>query len=272
VAGLIEIEWILAYIVLGSAVGFFAGLFGIGGGGIMVPILTTMFVLQGFPIEHTVHAALATSMAAIIFTSFSSFRAHHQHGGVLWPVVWRISPGIIFGTFSVAFIAAYIPSQPLAIFFAVFMLYVSIRMFLDIKPKPSRKLPGILGLSAAGTGIGGISALVAIGGGSLTVPFLTWCNVKIQNAIGTSAAVGFPIAVAGTLGYMTGGLTVNSLPDYTLGFIYLPAVIAITVVSVFTAPLGAKLAHKLPVDTLKKLFAGLLLFLCAKMLYTVFSG
>jgi len=266
------LEWILAYVILGVIVGFLAGLFGIGGGGIMVPVLTTFFVIQGFPADHIVHLALATSMAAIIFTSVASLRAHHQHGGVLWPVVWRITPGIIFGTFSVAFIAAYIPSQPLAIFFVLFMLYVSIRMFLDIKPKPNRELPGIFGLSAAGTGIGGVSALVAIGGGSLTVPFLTWCNVKIQNAIGTSSAVGFPISVAGTLGYITGGLTVNSLPDYSVGFIYLPAVIAITVVSVFTAPLGAKLAHKLPVVMLKKLFAGLLLFLCAKMLYTVFSG
>ncbi len=269
---MIEFEWILAYIALGSAVGFLAGLFGIGGGGIMVPVLTTFFVIQGFPADHIVHLALATSMAAIMFTSLASLRAHHQHGGVLWPVVLRISPGIILGTFSVAFIAAYIPSQPLAIFFVLFMLYVSFRMFKNFKPQPSRKLPGTLGLSAAGAGIGGISALVAIGGGSLTVPFLNWCNVKIQNAIGTSAAVGFPISVAGSLGYITGGLSVDTLPEFTLGFIYIPAVIAITIVSTVTAPLGAKLAHKLPVDALKKLFAVLLLMLCANMLYTVFSG
>ena len=266
------LEWILAYVILGVIVGFLAGLFGIGGGGIMVPVLATFFVIQGFPIDHIVHLALATSMAAIIFTSLASLRAHHLHGGVLWPVVWRISPGIILGTFSVAWIAAYIPSQPLAIFFVLFMLYVSVRMFMNIKPKPSRTLPGTVGLSAAGVGIGGVSALVAIGGGSLTVPFLTWCNVKIQNAIGTSAAVGFPISVAGTLGYITGGLSVDALPEYTLGFIYIPAVIAITIVSTLTAPLGARLAHKLPVDTLKKLFAVLLLMLCVNMVYAVFSG
>lgn len=269
---MIEIEWLLAYIVLGSVVGFSAGLFGIGGGGIMVPILTTMYIMQGFPIEHTVHAALATSMAAIVLTSVSSLRAHHQHNGVLWPVVWRIAPGILIGTFSVAFIASYIPSRPLAIFFACFMLYVSVRMFLNIKPKPSRQLPNAVVLSAAGAGIGGISALVAIGGGSLTVPFLTWCNVNIQKAIGTSAAVGFPIAVAGTLGYLAGGLNTDGVPDYTLGYIYLPAAIAISIVSILTAPIGAKLAHKLPVQTLKKLFAGLLLLLCIKMIHTVFTA
>jgi uncharacterized protein len=268
----IEIEWILAYIALGSVVGFLAGLFGIGGGGIMVPLLTTMFVMQGFPLEHTVHAALATSMAAIIFTSVSSLRAHHRHDGVVWPVVGGIAPGIIIGTFGVAFIASFIPPQPLAIFFVVFMFYVSVRMFLDIKPKPSRQLPGFLGLSAAGAGIGGISALAAIGGGSLTVPFLTWCNVSIQKAIGTSAAVGFPIAVAGTLGYFVGGLNVEGVPAYSLGYIYIPAVLAITFVSILTAPLGAKLAHRLPVGSLKKLFAGMLMLLCANMLYTVFSG
>ncbi len=269
---MIEFEWILIYVVLGSFVGFLAGLFGIGGGGIMVPLLTTMFVIQGFPTEHTVHAALATSMAAIIFTSISSLRAHHRLGGVIWPVVAKIAPGIIIGTFGFAYIASWIPPQPLAIFFVAFMFYVSARMFMNIKPKPSRELPGTIGLSAAGTGIGGISALVAIGGGSLTVPFLTWCNVNIQKAIGTSSAVGFPIAVAGSLGYFAGGLNVEGLPDYSLGYIYLPAVLVITFVSVLMAPYGAKLAHKLPVATLKKLFAVMLMLLCAMMLYTVFSS
>lgn len=269
---MIGFEWILAFIILGAVVGFSAGLFGIGGGGIMVPVLTTLFVIQGFPIDHTVHMALATSMAAIVLTSLSSLSAHHRHGGVLWPVVWRITPGIILGTFGVAYIASYIPPRPLAIFFVVFMLYVSLRMFLNIRPKPSRTLPNGFWLSTAGAGIGGISALVAIGGGSLTVPFLSWCNVKIQQAIGTSAAVGFPISVAGTIGYIAGGWNVETVPDLTLGYMYLPAVIAIAIVSILTAPLGAKLAHKLSVILLKKLFAGLLLLLSLNMLYTVFTA
>jgi len=269
---MIETEWVLAYLALGATVGFSAGLFGIGGGGIMVPVLATMFIVQGFPPEHTVHLALATSMAAIVLTSISSLRAHNQHRGILWSVVWRIAPGIIIGTFSVAFIASYIPSRPLAIFFVCFMVYVSVRMFLNIRPEPSRQLPNTFWLSAAGAGIGSISALVAIGGGSLTVPFLTWCNVKIQNAIGTSAAVGLPISVAGTAGYLIGGMNVQGMPDYTLGYIYLPAVVVISVISVLTAPFGAKLAHRLPVGILKKLFACLLLLLCIKMVHTVFTS
>jgi uncharacterized protein len=268
----IDPEWILLYIALGSVVGFCAGLFGIGGGGIMVPVLTMFFVMQDFPSQHVVHAALATSMAAIVATSFSSLRAHHRHDAVLWGTVWRIAPGILVGTFGAAWLTAFISSRALAIFFVGFMFYVALRMFLNIKPKPSRNLPGAPVLSIVGTGIGGVSALAAIGGGSLTVPFLTWCNVDIRKAVGTSAAVGFPIAIAGTAGYLTGGWSVQGVPPYTLGYIYLPAVIAIALMSMLTAPMGARMAHKVPGGLLKKLFAGLLLFLCLNMLYSVFSG
>ncbi|NTV09611.1 MAG: sulfite exporter TauE/SafE family protein, partial [Zoogloea sp.] len=196
------IEWWLAYLALGGCVGFFAGLLGVGGGGIMVPMLTTLFAAQGFPQTHLVHLALGTSMAAIVLTSIASLRAHHRHGAVLWPVVRAITPGILAGTFGATFIAAGVSTRPLAIFFSCFMAYVATQMLLNIKPKPSRELPRPLTISAVGLGIGGISALVAIGGGSLSVPFMTWCNVKMQNAIGTSAAIGLPIALAGTLGYL----------------------------------------------------------------------
>ncbi len=266
---MIELEWVSSYLALGMAVGFFAGLLGVGGGGIMVPVLTTLFAMQGFPREHIVHLALATSMAAIIFTSIASLRAHHKHGAVLWSVVWRITPGILIGTFGAAFMAALIPTRPLAIFFVCFMAYVALQMVLNIKPKPYRQLPGSVALSLVGVGIGGVSALVAIGGGSLTVPFMTWCNVKLPNAIGTSAAIGLPIAVAGTLGYLVSGWDIAGMPLYSVGFIYLPAVASIACVSVVTAPLGARLAHKLPVATLKKLFAVMLMLLSAKMLQTV---
>ncbi len=268
--GVIELQWILSYLALGAAVGFFAGLLGVGGGGIMVPVLTTLFALQGFPAEHLVHLALASSMTAIIVTSIASLRAHHAHGAVLWSVVGAMSPGIITGTFAAAFVATLIAARPLAIFFVCFMAYVALQMLLNIKPKPSRQLPARGLLSLVGLVIGGVSALVAIGGGSLTVPFLTWCNVKVQNAIGTSAAIGLPIALAGTLGYLISGWQVQGMPTYSVGYIYLPAVILIAVVSITTAPLGAKLAHRLPVALLKKLFALMLLLLSAKMLQTVF--
>ena len=267
-----SIEWLAAYLLLGAFVGFFAGLLGVGGGGIMVPLLTTMFAAQGFPREHMVHLALGTSMAAIVLTSIASLRAHHAHGAVRWDIVKGITPGVLIGTFGGTFIASSVPTRPLAIFFACFMAYVSIQMILNVKPKPSRDLPGAAGLAGVGGVIGVISALVAIGGGSLSVPFMTWCNVKMQNAIGTSAAIGLPIALAGAAGYLINGWGGADLPGWSLGYVFLPALLLISAVSMFTAPLGARLAHRLPVAMLKKIFAAVLMALSAKMLHTVFSA
>ena len=266
---MLDPQWLICFLLLGAVVGFMAGLLGIGGGGIMVPALTTIFLLQGVPVEQVVHLALGTSMASIIATSFSSMRAHHRNGGVLWPVVRAVTPGIIVGTFLATFVAKNISSVHLALFFAVFMSVVAVQMFLDKKPKPSRELAGATGLLAAGSGIGAISALVSIGGGSLTVPFLTWQNVDVRKAIGTSAAIGLPISIAGTLGYVVNGWAHSSPENYTFGFIYLPAVLSISVVSFFTAPLGARVAHRLPVPALKKIFAILLVALGLKMLLSV---
>ncbi len=263
--------WWLAYPVLGVVVGFFAGLLGVGGGGIMVPILTTFFLAQGFAHEQVVHLALGTSMATIMLTSVASLRAHHARGAVRWDVVRQISPGIVLGTFGGTFIAARVDTVPLAIFFVCFMAYVSFQLLLNVKPKPSRELPGAVGMTATGLGIGGLSALVAIGGGSLSVPFMTWCNVKVQHAIGTSAAIGLPIAVAGTVGYLVNGWGAGATPSFTLGYIYLPALLLVGVVSVFVAPYGAVLAHRLPVAVLKKVFAGVLILLSLKMLHGLYA-
>lgn len=264
-----EFWW--AYLALGAFAGFFAGLLGVGGGAIMVPILTSIFLAEGFPKSEVVHLALGTSMAAIIFTSISSLRAHHAHGAVLWKVVRGMTPGILFGTFGATFVAALLPTRPLTIFFACFISYVAVQMLLNIKPKPHRDLPGAFGLGAVGLGIGGVSALVAIGGGSLSVPFMSWCNVKAHNAIGTSAALGLPIAVAGAIGYLVNGWGHPGLPPLTAGFIYLPALVLVTVVSTLVAPFGARLAHRLPVATLKRVFAGVLVALVVKMLWGVFA-
>jgi uncharacterized protein len=259
--------WFASYLLLGAIAGFFAGLLGVGGGAIMVPVLALMFAAQGFPDVHLMHLALGTSMAAIVFTSISSLRAHHRHGAVQWPIVKSIAPGILLGTFAGAQLASLIPTRPLAIFFTVFMSYIAFQMLANIKPKPARQLPGAIGMFAVGGGIGAISALVAIGGGSLSVPFMSWCNVKMHNAIGTSAAIGFPIAVAGTIGYLAGGWSATELPPLSFGYIYLPALAACVAVSMLTAPLGAKAAHRLPVATLKKIFAGVILLLLAKMVH-----
>lgn len=264
--------WWLSYPLLGAFVGFFAGLLGVGGGGILVPMLTTLFLAQGFDLAQVVHMALGTSMASIMLTSVSSLRAHHAHGAVRWNVVRGITPGVLIGTFAATFIAARIDTAALAIFFVLFMAYVALQMLLNIKPKPSRELPGAFGLAAVGLGIGGVSALVAIGGGSLSIPFMTWCNVKVHDAIGTSAAIGLPIAVAGTIGYLVNGWGSPGMPALTFGYIYLPALVLVAVVSMIVAPYGARLAHRLPVAILKKIFAGVLMLLCAKMLHSIFAG
>ena len=266
---MLEIEWIISFLSLGAVVGFMAGLLGIGGGGIMVPVLTSIFLLMGVPVDNVVHLALGTSLASIVITSISSLRAHHKKGGVIWKVVKKMSLGIVVGTFLATFLAAHLNSSHLALFFAFYMAIVSVQMILNKKPKPSHELISNIGLLSAGTGIGVISALVSIGGGTLTVPFLMWQNINMRKAIGTSAAIGLPIAIAGTLGYISNGWEGYSLGNYTVGFVYLPAVLLISIVSFFTAPYGVKLAHNLPIPILKKLFSLLLIFLSIKMLVAV---
>lgn len=263
------IEWILAFLALGLFAGFMAGLLGIGGGGIMVPMLTTIFLAMGLATEHVVHLALGTSMAAIVMTSISSMRAHHARGGVLWPIVKRMAPGVLVGTFAATFLAANISAQHLAIFFALFMGYVALNMLRPKKAVAAEpKALGKLELSSVGGGIGAISALVSIGGGSLTVPYLSWRGIALKNAIGTSAAVGLPISLAGALGYLLHSQPGLDLP-YAVGMVYLPGVLLMSAASFITAPFGAKLAHKLPVATLKKVFALLLILLSLKMLFSV---
>ncbi len=261
-----------AYLALGLFAGLMAGLLGIGGGAVIVPVLATLFSAQGFAPDAILHLALGTSMATIIFTALSSLRAHHGHGAVLWPVVRDITPGILLGTWLGTLIAGAVSSRALALFFAAFVAYAATQMAFNFKPKPSRQLPGRLGITGVGTVIGAVSALVAIGGGLMTVPFLTWCNVRIQNAIGTSAAVGLPIALGGTLGYIWNGWHAPDLPPLSLGYVYLPAFIGVMAASTLTAPLGARLAHRLPVATLKRLFAVVLVLLCAKMLFSVYGA
>jgi len=259
--------WWLAYLGLGAFAGFFAGLLGIGGGSLMVPVLVMLFAAQGFPSGEVMHLALGTSMATIFFTSISSVRTHHAHGAVIWPIVARITPGIIVGTLLGTHVASLVPTKALALIFTLFIGYVSVQMIINLKPQAHRDLPGALGTGLVGAGIGFISCLVAIGGGVLSVPFMTWCNVKMQNAIGTSAAIGFPIALGGAVGYIWNGWGVSNLPAASLGFVYLPAMVGVAAVSVMTAPIGARLTHQLPVKTLKRVFAAILLALAGKMMW-----
>lgn len=260
-------SFLLAYLGLGLASGFIAGLLGVGGGLVLVPVLSWIYAQQGFPAQFNIHMALGTSLAIIVLTSLSSLRAHHAHGAVRWEAVRRIAPGIVFGTLAGAMAAAHFSDQGLRWFFVCFLFFAGSQMLIGFRPKAHRELPGWAGMSAAGGVIGMISSWVGIGGGTLSVPFLSWCNVRFQEAIGTSAAIGFPIAVSGFVGYALSGLTATGLPQYSLGFVYLPALAMVALLSMVSAPWGARLTHSLPVGQLKKIFAALLLFMAVRMAY-----
>jgi uncharacterized membrane protein YfcA len=258
-------EWLI-YLATGAFAGLLAGLLGVGGGLIIVPILALGFAAQGMATEVQMHLAVGTSLATIIFTSSSSVYAHHRRGAVEWRAVRAMTPGIVTGALLGALIARWLPTLSLRYLFGVFELVVAVQMALSLKPAPHRTLPGRWGMRNAGVVIGTISSLVGIGGGTLTVPFLLWCNVAIQRAIATSAACGLPIAVAGTVGFVITGWHHPLLPAWSSGYLYWPALLGITAASVLSAPLGARLAHRLPTLVLKRLFALLLSGLALRML------
>jgi len=281
------VEWLLGYLCLGAVVGFFAGLLGIGGGLIMVPVLSFLFSAQDFPSDRIMHLALGTSMAAIIFTSLSSLRVHHINRAVNWNIVRLFTPGIIFGTFCGAALVNSLSGRCLSIFIILFIYYAATKMWVNSATSPSRNLPGKAGMFAAGWIIGGMSSLVAIGGGILTVPFLSACSVRLQHAIGTAAAIGFPvrlqhaigtaaaigfpIAIVGTASYIVVGIVQSQeLPEYSLGYIYLPALVGIVIFSVVSASIGAKVVHITQTAAIRRVFVILLYVLGTKMLVGLF--
>lgn len=260
-------ELFLSYIALGVIAGFVAGLLGVGGGLIIVPVLILIFKSNSFTQEVIVHMAIGTSLATIIFTSLSSVYAHHfRHKAVRWDIVKNLTPGIILGAFLGAVIADYISAKILQQFFGFFELLVAFQMALNIKPHATRTLPGQTGILSAGTGIGMLSSIVGIGGGTLTVPFLVWCNVKIQHAVATSSACGLPIAVAGCVGFILTGWNEPALPEHSLGYVYWPAFLAIVISSTLFAPFGAWVAHRISASKLKRFFSLVLFILGIRML------
>lgn len=260
-------------LVLGLCSGFLAGLLGIGGGMLMVPFLTWMISQRGVSADMAVKMAIATSMATIMFTSISSVRAHHKRGAVRWDLVRGLAPGILIGGLTAgAGIFALLKGSWLALFFAAFVGFSAFQMLLDKKPKPSRQMPGTAGQLGAGAGIGLLSGMVGAGGGFVSVPFMTWCNIPMHNAVATSAALGFPIALANTVGYIVGGWSLPPALPGTLGYLFLPALAVIAVASVSMAPLGARAAHAMNVRQLKRAFALLLFALAAYMLYKGLRG
>lgn len=259
-------EILFIYLAVGAFAGVVAGLFGVGGGLIIVPVLVLLFQRWGFADGVLMHLAIGTSLATIVLTAISSMRAHHRRGAVDWPVFRRLTPGIAVGALLGAVIADFMPAQALRLFFGVFELAVAAQIGLNLMASPHRRLPGGVGMSAAGVVIGALSAVVGIGGGTLTVPFLVWCNVALRKAVATSSATGLPIAVAGAVGFVLTGWNAPDLPPGSTGYLYWPALAGIAAASLVFAPLGARLAHTLPVDTLRRFFAIFLAVLGVRML------
>jgi uncharacterized membrane protein YfcA len=272
---ILGLEWplILQLLTLGCFTGFLAGLLGIGGGMLMVPFMTLILSQHGVPAVLSVKMAIATSMATILFTSISSVRAHHKRGAVRWDLVRTLAPGIVAGGLvSGAGVFALLKGTTLAFLFAVFVVFSATQMLLGRKPHASRQVPGPAGRFAAGGVIGFVSGLVGAGGGFISVPFMTWCNVPMHSAVATSAALGFPIALANTVGYVIGGRSLQSPLPGSLGYLWLPALAVIASASVLLAPLGAKAAHAMNVQQLKRVFAGMLYLLALYMLYKAITG
>ena len=261
--------WVLGYAAIGTFVGTFAGMLGIGGGMLIIPPLVLALEAQGLARGHVLHVAVGTAMATIVFTSFSSARAHAIRRAVRWDMARRLTPGILIGSVLGATASRFFSTRSLGLYITAFVFAMAISTALDVRPKAARAPPGAISMFAAGFVIGGLSALVAIGGAVMTVPFMLYCNVPMIQAVGTAAAIGFPIAVGGTIGYIASGWSVAGLPTWSVGFVYLPALAGITVASVLTAPLGARIAHRLPARQLRLIFAVFLLVLATRMLVSL---
>ena len=262
-------EWWLGYAAVGAVAGFFAGLLGIGGGAIMVPLLVMLFEAQGLPKAYILHLAVGSAMVSILFTSLSSMRAHAVLGVVRWDLALTLTPGILAGSLVGSAMTAWISRQLFATLFTAVVFFAATNILIDRKPKPTRQLPGALGSMLVGVVIGFASALAALGGAFLTIPYALYCNVPLLQAIGTAAIVGFPIALAAGIGFILAGWGQSGLPPHSLGYVYLPAVLGITLASVLTAPLGAAAAHRVPTRRLRQVLALLLYGLAAKMLVSL---
>jgi hypothetical protein len=259
-------EAVAVYLAVGAFAGVLAGLFGVGGGLVIVPALAWVFTAQGISSALIMHLALGTSLTTIVLTAISSVHAHHRRGAVRWPLVRQLAPGIVVGTLAGTAIAEMLPAHALRQFFGIFELAVAALLWWNHQPAGHRGLPGAAGMGLAGAVIGVISALVGIGGGTLTVPFLSWCRVQLREAVATSSACGLPIAIAGAAGYLVMGLGNPALPAMATGYIYWPAFIGVAFTSVLLAPVGARLAHTLPVNRLRNLFALFLAVIGVRML------
>ncbi len=264
---------VVELLLLGCGAGFLAGLLGVGGGMIMVPFLTLIFSNRGVGAALALKMAIATSMATIMFTSLSSVRAHHRRGAVRWDLVRRLAPGLVAGgLLAGAGAFALIKGAVLALLFAAFVGFSATQMLRNRRPKPSRQMPGALGAGGVGAAIGFLSGLVGAGGAFMSVPFMTWCNVAIHQAVATSAALGFPIALANTVGYVVAGWNLPPGLPGSVGYLMLPALLTIASASMLVAPIGARVAHAMDVARFRRVFAMLLYGLAAYMAWHGLAG
>jgi uncharacterized membrane protein YfcA len=257
--------WFSAYVAAGAIVGFLAGLLGIGGGMTLVPVLSALFAAQNLAPDHSVHLALGTAMASIVFTSSASVREHHKHRAVDWQTVRRMVPGMLVGALLATLASGWIAQGKLAVAFATIVFAGATQLLIDRKPSAHATMPRTRVVFAIGIAIGAIAGLVSAGGTFLTVPFMLYWGIRMHTAIGTGAAIGIPVAIMGALGYIVSGYRIEPLPAWSLGFVYLPALACLVVASIVTAPIGARVAHRLPVVTLRRVFACLLYVLALKM-------
>jgi len=259
--------YLIGYFCLGAVAGLLSGLFGIGGGLIIVPSLVWLYTMQGIQVERVVLMAIATSLATIIVTSLSSVYAHHsRHNAVLWDVVWKLVPGLLIGAVLGTMVADSLPTDVLRSIFAIYLIGVTLRMWKENNTQDHSKTKPKKPFFLVGSIIGTLSTILGIGGGTLTVPYLVKNRIAMGNAVAISSACGLPIAIFGTLGYTVLGWNNSNLPEPSMGYIYLPAFIGIISTSLFCAPLGAKLAHSVPSTKLKRIFAVLVCIIGIKLI------
>lgn len=258
---------IVIYLFLGCFVGVLAGIFGVGGGIIVVPVLLFSFQRMGMEDSVLAHMAIATSHAAIIFTSASSSYVYNKKGNVRWDVVRSLAPGLLLGGLLIGpNVADVLSTSVLRLIFSLFMLLVAIKMWFGLKPKVEGGMPSMPVLSVVGSGIGTISSILGIGGGSLTVPYLSWKGVEIKTAVGSSVSSAIVIAVSSTIGYIYAGWGASGLPDETFGYVYWPALLGIVVTSMLFVRVGVKVAGLMDEKLQKRLFAVLLVIVAVNML------
>ncbi|MET4693312.1 sulfite exporter TauE/SafE family protein [Endozoicomonas lisbonensis] len=256
----------LSYLILGALAGTLAGLFGIGGGLIIVPVLVFSFEIQGLPSEILTHLAVGTSLATIVVTSLSSIRAHHAKGSVRWSIFLLMAIGILLGAWFGVYTAIQMSGAVLQKTIGIFAILIAIKMWIGFKARDGSHIPSRPTFVSAGIFIGWASSIFGIGGGTLSVPFLRKCNLQMPEAVGTSAACGLPIALMGALANMFMGQGNDQLPAMTTGYVYWPAFLGIVLTSMLFARYGARLAHHLSAEVLQKLFAVFLLLVGTEFL------